>query len=167
MVGWSSIFGGFYQPNFLHPPSQTGAESKRPQYHEAINLTRITARRLFGIYTFEILEKSSVRKTCSQWSPRNGAHWCRLLDFNCQIDISLGATVDSDPDRLLLVFSREKISPNCLWEAPFICKQAQSDSRTGGSLSKGDSGFNFRQPTGPATGRNRTFDRKIVDQIDI
>jgi len=113
-----------------------------------------------GFIHLEIIWRISVEKLLSD---RQKMATMPIAGLHCQVDLVRGGGGWSTvfgfliPDRLLLFYGKNK--PELLWEAHFILKPAQSDSRTSGSI-QGDSGFNFRQPTVPQL-KNRSFEQEI------
>ena len=159
MVGVVNNFGGFYHTEFyIHELRMNGADIQAPHINESDYLTRITGKTVYlGFIHLKYLEKSSVEKILSDRC-ENGP-FAGLVDFTARVGISL--------EQLLILIRigcfryTGKSKPELLWEAHFILnKRKVIPGPT--DLFKGDSGFNFRQPTVPTTGGDRysTGDRR-------
>ncbi|MFT7363455.1 MAG: DNA-directed DNA polymerase III PolC, partial [Algoriphagus sp.] len=163
MVGVVNNFGGFYHTEFyIHELRMNGADIQAPHINESDYLTRITGKTVYlGFIHLKYLEKSSVEKILSD-RLENGP-FAGLVDFTARVGISL--------EQLLILIRigcfrfMGKSKPELLWEAHFILnKRKVIPGPT--DLFKGDSGFNFRQPTVPKL-EEIDIRQEIVDQIDI
>lgn len=163
MVGVVNNFGGFYHTEFyIHELRMNGAEIQAPHINESDYLTRITGKTVYlGFIHLKYLEKSSVERVLSERA-ENGP-FAGLVDFTARVAISL--------EQLLILIRigcfryTGKTKQELLWEAHFILnKRKVIPGPT--DLFKGDSGFNFRQPTVPQL-EEIDIRQEIVDQIDI
>jgi DNA polymerase-3 subunit alpha len=163
MVGVVNNFGGFYHTEFyIHELRMNGADIQAPHINESDYLTRITGKTVYlGFVHLKYLEKASVEKLLND-RQENGSY-SGLLDFTARAGISL--------EQLLILIRigcfrfTGKSKPELLWEAHFILnKRKVIPGPT--DLFKGDSGFNFRQPTVPQL-EEIDIRQEIVDQIDI
>jgi DNA polymerase-3 subunit alpha len=163
MVGVVNNFGGFYHTEFyIHELRMNGADIQAPHINASDYLTRITGKTVYlGFVHLKYLEKASVEKLLND-RQENGSY-SGLLDFTARVGISL--------EQLLILIRigcfrfTGKNKPELLWEAHFILnKRKVIPGPT--DLFKGDSGFNFRQPTVPQL-EEIDIRQEIVDQIDI
>jgi len=163
MVGVVNNFGGFYHTEFyIHELRMNGADIQAPHINASDYLTRITGKTVYlGFVHLKYLEKASVEKLLND-RQENGSY-SGLLDFTARAGISL--------EQLLILIRigcfrfTGKNKPQLLWEAHFILnKRKVIPGPT--DLFKGDSGFNFRQPTVPQL-EEIDIRQEIVDQIDI